>query len=275
MATRHCNRIEGGIRLRLLLVLGAICAGLALAWMVLLPRAVTRYVRSRTGFGIELQSLYVNPFTARVSLRGLVLTNPPAFPRKDFFEVREFRADARLFSLFSSRVVVDDATIDVAAITLVRDERGQLNATLFQQGLTGSRGLAAPAAAPSRTARTARPEPGSGGVAQPARPPREFLIKRLTVTCDRVVVADYTKRRPAVSEVELRFHHVYTNVTSTQQLIAPLAQVLSPIAVALGYMTPETDALLRSASQLLQETGRKTGDTVRGLLEALEKRGNN
>ncbi len=272
MEPTRITRPDGGIRLRLLLILGAIFACLALAWMLLLPQVVTRYVRNRTGFGVEIRSLYVNPFTASVALRGLVITNPPAFPRKDFFEVREFRARARLFSLFASRVVVDDATIDVAAITLVRDERGRLNVTQFRQGLEGS---ATPAASPGGQAGpppAAGPAGASGG---PARPPREFLIKRLTVTCDRVIVADYSKRRPAVNEVNLRFHHVYTNVTSTEQLIAPLAQVLSPIAVALGYITPETDTMLRSAGEALRETGRRTGDAVRGFLESLEKGGKN
>jgi len=264
METSRITCSHGGIRLRLLLILGAICACLALAWMLLLPHAVTRYIRSRTGFGIELRSLYVNPFTATVKLRGLVLTNPPDFPRKDFVEVREFRADARLFSLFSSRVVVDDAEIDVAAITLVKDEHGRLNVAEFRRGLAGSPGPAGTAAAPAGPERSAGP-------AQPARPPREFLIKRLTLTCDRVVIADYSKRRPVINQADLRFHHVYTNVTDTRQLIAPVAEVLSPVAVALGYLTPETESLLRDAGQLLQETGRRTGDAVKGLIEALEK----
>ncbi len=275
MNSAAINRSDGGILLRLLLILGAFFACLALAWMLLLPAMVTRYVRNRTGFGVELRSLYVNPFTATVKLSGLVITNPPAFPRKDFFEVREFRANARLFSLFGSRVVVDDAVIDVAGITLVRDERGRLNVTQFQQGLTGAPGPVESTGSSARPTRAAGPADAAGTPARPARPPREFLIKRLTVTCDRVIVADYTKRRPAVSSVDLRFHHVYTDVTSAQQLIAPLAQVLSPIAVALGYMTPETDTLLRSAGELFRDSGRKAGDAVRGLLEALEKGGRN
>ena len=258
MKTMRIIRLEGGIRLRLLLILGAVAAGLALAWMLFLPSAVARYARSRTGFGIELRSLYVNPFTATVMLKGLVVTNPPDFPRKDFIEVREFQADARLFSLFGQRVVVDDATVDVAAVTLVRDERGRLNATAFRDAL-------ACAPAPGREA-ASRPGP-----AQASSPPRQFLIKRLTLTCDRVVVADYSKRRPAVSDINLHFHHVYTDVTSARQLMAPLPQVLSPVAIALGYLTPETDSLLRSAGQMLQDTGRRTEDAVKAFIESLEK----
>ncbi len=260
MKTTRIIGLDGGIRLRLLLILGAIAACLALAWMLLLPAAVARYARSRTGFGIEIRSLYVNPFTATVRLKGLVVTNPPEFPRRDFVEVREFRANAQLFSLFSRRVVVDDAALDVAAVTLVRNEHGRLNATDLRDALAR-----APAPAPARDAAA------QAGPAQPGRPPRQFLIKHLTLTCDRVVIADYSKRRPAVSDINLRFHHVYTDVTSAQQLIAPLPQVLSPVAVALGYLTPETDSLLRSAGQMLQDTGRRTGDAVKALIESLEK----
>jgi len=255
METTRLARPGGSIRLRFLFSLAVVCACLALAWMLLLPLAVARYVRGHTGFGIEVRSLYVNPFTANVAVRGLVITNPPDFPRKDFFEVREFRADAELFSLFGSRVVVDDAAIDVAGITIVRNGRGLLNVTQFQQGLAGP---PAPAGAP-------------GGTSGPARPPRQFLIKRLTIGCDRVVMADYSRRRPDVREVNLRFHHVYTDVTSPQQLAAPLAQVLSPFAAALGIITPQADSALRSAGGLLKETGRQTGAAVKGFFEALEK----
>ncbi|MFA5056643.1 MAG: hypothetical protein WC485_00895 [Opitutaceae bacterium] len=241
---------RGGIGFKLLFFLALFGAGVALAWMCLLPEAVARLVRARTGFGIEIQSLYANPFTADLEIHGLVVTNPPSFPRKDFVELREFRARARLFSLFSRRPVIDDAVIDVALVCLVKDAHGLINTRVFQAGLLG------PAAGPP---------PGT----KPEE--REFLIKRLQVRLDRLVIADYSRRRPDVREFNLNFNHAYENVTSARQLAVPLGDILSPVAGAIGGILPEAGQALRTAGAAVEETGRKTGEAVKGFFDALEK----
>ncbi|MDD2764597.1 MAG: hypothetical protein PHE83_11545 [Opitutaceae bacterium] len=242
---------RGGIGFKLVFFLALLCAGMALAWMCLLPYAVTRLVRARTGFGIEIRSLYANPFTADLEIRGLVVTNPSSFPRKDFVELREFRARARLFSLCSRRPVIDDAVIDVALICLVKDPHGLINTRAFRDGLIGPASARPPA--------EAKPEE------------RKFLIKRLQVRFDRLMVADYSRRRPDVREFNLNFSHTYENVTSARQLAVPLGDILSPVAGAIGGILPEAGQALRTAGAAVKETGRKTGEAVKGFFEALEK----
>jgi hypothetical protein len=243
---------RGGIGPRLLLFLAIVFACLALGWMLLLPPALVRFVGRRTAFGVELQTFYLNPFTANVALRGLAITNPPGFPRKDFIDIREFRASARLFSLFGPRPVIDDAMLDVASITVVKDARGALNVRAFEEGMAGSpRGQRQPAAAAGQR--------------------NGFLVRRLQVHFDRLVVADYSRPTPAVREFDLNFNHTYENVTSARQLAAPLAVVLIPVADAVGSVLPETGAALRGARDKVTETGRKTGGVVKGFFEALEK----
>lgn len=243
---------RGGIGFRGMLFLAIVFASLALGWMLLLPLALTRFVHERTGFDIEIQTLYLNPFTANVALHGLVITNPPAFPRKDFIDVREFRADARLFSLFGRRPVIDDAVLDVAGISLVKDERGLINAKVFEQGLAGS-------------SRDQRQPPAE------IKKEREFLIRRLQIRFDRLVIADYSGRTPDVREFDLNFSHIYENVTSVTQLTAPLADLLAPVTGAIGSVLPEAGATLRAARDTVRESGRKTGEAVKGFFEALEK----
>ena len=250
MNALHTASRRGGVGFNLMLFLAILFACLAVAWMILLPLAVTRLVQERTGFGIEIQTFYANPFTANLEVRGLVITNPPAFPRKDFIEVREFRADAQLFSLFGHRPVIDNLVVNMTGITLVKDQRGLINTRAFQEGLAG----------PS-------PDPKSPAAA----PAREFLIKRLQVRLDRLVIADYSRRNPDVREFTLNFNHTYENVTSAKQLAAPFADIFAPVASAIGGILPETDAALRAAGGRVKETGRKTGEAVKGLFDALEK----
>lgn len=248
---------RGSIVVRALFYLAVFFALLATTWMILLPSAVTRFVRKRTGFGVEIRSLYVNPFTANVDLQGLVMTNPPAFPRQDFVEVREFRANARLFSLFSQQVVIDDAILNVADVSIVKDRNGLVNTSAFQSGLLGPPASQRPVG-PERPADVKHLE-------------RQYLIKRLQVRFDRLTIADYSKHRPDVREFALNFSHTYVNVTSTRQLAAPLADVVNPIAGAIGNLLPESGAALRTIGDTVKETGRKAGDTVKGFFQTLEK----
>jgi hypothetical protein len=239
----------GGIWLRLLFVLAILCAGLALAWMILLPPALTRFVRGRTGFAMEIQSLYVNPFTGRLALRGLAITNPSTFPNPAFAEVREVRVDWRVSSLLSQRLVIEDVVIDVAGVTLVRDSHGVFNAWLFHDRLAGVPAGPAPA------------RPAAGAPAEAKGRPREFLVKRLQLRCDRLVIADYSKRQPAVRELALNFNHTYENLTSAKQLAAPLVDLLAP----------EAGGALRAAGDAVKESGRKAGEAVKGFFDTLEK----
>jgi hypothetical protein len=251
MNALHTASRRGGIGFNLILFLAILFACLAVAWMILLPFAVTRLVQERSGFGIEIQTFYANPFTANLEVRGLVITNPPAFPRKDFVEVREFRVDAQLFSLFGRRPVIDYMVVNMTGITLVKDQRGLINTRVFQEGLAG-------------------PSPDSPPPPA-AAPAREFLIKRLQVRLDRLVIADYSGRKPDVHEFTLKFSHTYENVTSAKQLAAPFADIFAPVAGAIGGILPEADAALRAAGGRVKETGRKTGEAVKGLFDALEK----
>jgi hypothetical protein len=254
MKASHDSALCGGIRLKLAVVLAILFAALALAWMILLPLAVTKVVRLRTGFDTEIQALYFNPFTANLAVRGLVITNPPSFPAKDFVEIREFRADARLASLFSRRWEIDDAALHVALLAVVRDQRGVVNARLFQHGPAGTAADRPPAAAPPTSDRT-----------------RGFLIRHLEVRIDRLIVADYSKGAPAVREFNLNFRHTYENVTSVQQLAAPLVDSSAGISRALESVLPEIGTTLRSAGDTLKVTGRKAGDALKSIFESLEK----
>lgn len=242
---------HGGIWLKLAVVLAVLSACLALAWMVVLPLAVARLVRARTGCAIEIQTLYANPFTAHLALHGLVITNPPAFPRREFIVIRDLQVDARLRSLFTRRWEIDRAMLDVAGISIVRDQHGLVNVRLLRSGLAG--------ASPDQPPAEARP---AG---------REFLIRHLEVRLDRLVIADYSKRTPVVREFNLNFRHTYENVTSAKQLAEPLASAFAGLGGAVGEVVPEFGAVLRTAGGTLEETGRKAGEAVKGFFESLEK----
>lgn len=245
----------------LLVALAVIFAAAALAWMLFLPAVLTAQLRQRTGFDASVQSLAVNPFTGTVKLKGLVVTNPPTFPVRDFVELREFNADAVVFSLFSDRVVFNSILLDVASVTLVKREDGQSNAGAFQHHLETTDGN-----------RVAPPS---------SRSSRRYLIRRLTVRVDRLVIADHSSRLPRSREYRLGLNQSYTDVTEVKQLLAPAAlQSLAPVAEALNGLVPGDlgvaigDAVkgaTKAGENLLKAAGRKAGEKVKGYFDALEE----
>lgn len=247
------GRDRGGVMFKLLVLLAVLGATGALAWMLFLPAWVAAQLHDRTGFTVELRSLVANPFTGLIDVRGLVLSNPPGFPKGDFVQLREFRLEADLTTLLSDRPVFDAVTLDVARLTLVKQADGRTNAEAFQRAPVAS---AAPAA------------------------PR-FLIRRLDLRFDRLVVADYSGPVPVVREFEVGVKGTYRDVTDLQPLLTPeVWQALAPLGAALDGLVPENlgQAVRRAAkdaantgAERLRAAGQRTGESVKGYLEALEE----
>lgn len=248
---------HGGALFKLLVLLTVIFAFGALAWMAFLPVLVTTQLRAKTGFDASVEQLAVNPLTGRVTLRGLVVTNPPTFPETPFLELREFRANAQVFSLFSDHPVFDSMVVDVANITLVKRSDGATNADAFQRNLQA---------------------PGDGKPRPPSvSPPKQILVRQLHLRIDRLVIADHTGRKPQVREYDLGINQDYTDVTDLNQLIAPkVLQTLAPIAAAVSGLLPgDVGKVLgeaaKSGADAVKEAGRETTVKAKRFFDALEE----
>lgn len=278
--TRQSKR-RGGVFPRLLAFLAVLFAIAALLWMALLPEIVTGQIRSRTGFESTVASLSCNPFTGRLTIRGLVLTNPPAFNTGDFVQLREFRAAGDLLSLWSDRIVLDELVLDVRRLALVRRADGRSNAELFEQNL----GLLAPApVAPASIPSASTPPQAAAASVTVATPVRSFLIRRFVLRFDQLVLADYSGAKPDVREFNLALDQHYENVTAGKQLLVP--DVLKRVAAdnlgpALARVVPgdfgralgdtARDAA-KTGGALLKDAEAQATDLLRGLREKLEEK---
>jgi hypothetical protein len=258
-ARRTFSSSRGGALFKLLVGLAVLFAAGALAWMLFLPAVVTAQLRSRTGFDATVQSLAVNPFTGRVELRGLLITNPPTFPEHEFIELRGFSANAEVFSLLSDRPVFTSLVVDVASVTLVVRPDGQTNATAFQHHLASD----------------------GDGVPRPPSPPQKFLIRHLTLRADRLLIVDHTNSLPVSHEYHLGLNQNYTDVTDLRQLLSPTAlQSLAPVGLALKGLVPGElgdaigDAVKgagKAGTGFFKTVGHKAGEKVKGFFDALEE----
>jgi len=253
-AGHHRHGPRGGI-LGKLLVLGAVLGALAaLAWMLFMPMWATHWLRQRTGFDVSVQSLMVNPFSGRIVARGVAINNPPTFPRSEFLQVREFEAEAEVFSLLGDRPVFTRIKLDIGLVALVKREDGRTNLEVF-------RGYLAPA------------KPGRE---RPAESP-PLRIRRLEVRFDRFLIADHTGRQPVVRDFPLNLERSFDNVTDTRQLMLPASlDQLIALSGAVGGLLPEelaqaVDRALRSGSDLIRELGRGRPVIFGGHADTLEE----
>ncbi len=253
-ATCAASRARGGCGLKLLVLLTVMGAGLALGWMALLPVLFVQAVRERTGFDAEVASLSANPFTGRVSLRGLVLTNPPTFPFRDGLHLRSLEADVEMTSLLGERLVIATLAVDVRQFTWVRRAVGPTNAEAFRANLAG------PVPTPP-----------------PAKSP--VLIKDLRLQLDTLILADYAEAKPRVQTHPLAFDQRFRGVSTPGQLLVPaVLRVLVERNVAGGllpFLPPGFKAQVVEAARGA-ETGRRSetptpAEPFRGFLDKLEE----
>lgn len=235
---------------KLLIGLAVLGGVLAVAWMVLLPSLVVSTVRSKTGFAVKVDSLSVNPFTAKVHVRGLIIENPAGWPESAFLDLRELRADADLWPLLQGKLVADDVTVDIARVTLVRDQQGAMNALVLKDKLSG----------PAEAKPAGPPEQKS--------PPPEFLIRRLNLRFGHLAYIDHSGRKPVRRDYELGLARELRDVDSVADLASPFKGAAFGLVTDLASgLTGESTKLLQDAGTLLKDAKKKAGDTLKGLLE--------
>lgn len=251
-ARKRASR-RGGVVFKLLMLLVIVAAFASLAWMLFLPLVFVERIQERTGFGATVESVVANPFTGRIEMRGLRVTNPPAFPRRAFFELRHFEAQGRIWSFWGERPEFDAMSIHVAEVCLVARENGLTNVDAFRQSAMR----------------------GTGWSGQPERA-RAFLIRELKLKIDRVLVSEPARaggEREIVSPIDQTFR----DVTELEQVLTtPLLRELEPVAVVLAELASgDFGASLRQSARrgadVLKATGDRAGEAARGFFETLEE----
>ncbi|WP_438481876.1 DUF748 domain-containing protein [Oleiharenicola lentus] len=243
---------RGGLLALLLWILGGLVVVSVIVWTLFLPRIVASTIHSKTGFSVQVDDLSVNPFTAKVSISGLVLKNPEGWPSAEFIELRTFRANADLFSLFGDRLVADEVVLDLPQLTLVRNKDGVLNAMAFGDGFKGEE-----------------------SASKEKKPAQQFLIKHLSLKFGKLVYADYSKSAKGdIREYNVELARELENVDSIAKIIDPFkgTMVMGLITDPFKGLFKNSPELLKQLASPIQDVGKATGEALKGLLQSLEKK---
>jgi hypothetical protein len=302
---------RGGALMKLLLFLIIFGGVITAAWIYFLPAILTSTLQKRTGFGVKVTELRFNPFNGKVDLTGFVITNPEGFPRPDFIEVSSFNANAKMKTLFSDRPEFDYAMIDVAYVAFVRDADGVLNAKLFNDRMNpplpapadenaetvkaakanqvtldakvtkGGPVSLKPKPEAKPVEKTVKPASANKDAAvakdtatpeQPVAKPTRFLIRRLDVRLDKVIVADYTTATPKVQEFDRKVYYTFNNISDPKQLLAPFAlKSLESVGAAIRGLIPgEIGKAVGAVTKADEDKSvKKSGDPVEDPLKTI------
>ncbi|MFT3868524.1 MAG: hypothetical protein QM715_08500 [Nibricoccus sp.] len=314
--TKAGNR--GGTLMKLLVFFVVFGCVIAAAWVYFLPVVLASTLQKHTGFRVKITQMAFNPFTARVDLTGLVISNPPGFPRPHFIEVTSFNANAQMQTLFSNHPVFDYARIEVAYVALVRDADGVLNSQLFNDRLNPppraenegdekkklfgkdepvrdasatQGGPVKPKAEPAKTSPAdpkARAKTGETAAKDkksnskeaevvPVEKPMRFTIRRLELSLDRVIVADYMAATPDIREYKCKLHYTFNDFTDPKQLMAPFAfKSLQSVGAAIQGLIPGDigkafGAATQPVDPMLKPKTEQAADPLKTVVEKLEE----
>jgi len=239
---------RGGLLLKVLAALVVVAAIAALAWMLFLPILITDALHERTQFGVAVDSLSADPFTAQMHARGIAIRNPGGFSLSDFAQVRELSVDADMASIFGKKIVINELVIDIAQLTLVKNKDGKSNAELFQERLWGS--------------------------LPPARRSQEYLIRRLMLRFDKLRFLDSSVTPCRVQEYDLHIAQAFENVTNPSQVVLPVlgqATALGNVGGFAGQLGADAREAVRRANEALRDAGKKAGVAIDELIRSFEQ----
>jgi len=240
---------RGGWLIRTILIFAMLGVILVAGWIVLLPGIIVSTIQARTGFIVKVDQLSINPFGGHVEISGAVVENPVGWPTPDFLTLRHFKIDAELRPLLSHRFVADKVIIDVETLSLVRNQQSVLNMDSFLSGMAQSKEV-------------------------PDQPKKEnqkmdFLIRHLVLKFDRLVMADYSSKKPQIKEYNLQLQREMRGVDSVAKLVEPFLGVMLNAPRGLNDAAPSA---LDQTVNSLQQAGRKTGESLKKLFQSLEKK---
>lgn len=276
------GKCRGGALLKLIVFLIILGGVLTAAWILFLPAILTSTLQKRTGFDVKVKRLIYNPFTSRVEMDGLVVSNPLGFPRGDFITVESFYADMDIQSILDKRPVINYMKIHVSNLGLVRNSQGTLNAKLFYDRLVEDRSVDKDDGKRKDSDKKSDSTKDKDKRKEPEKAPApvhmgQYLITELEVKFDHCVVLDYAKRPPMSKEYNLNISQKYEGVITTKQLLQPLAmKSLSSVGSAIEGLIPGSlgravGQMTQPGSDIFAQNPKKAGDPLQNLIDALEE----
>ncbi len=193
-----------------------------------------RMIEQTTGMKADIGSIDIGILRPVVEIRDVELINPPEFPDREAFKLKTVFVRYNRSSLFSDKIELDEVTIDIESVVMVRNEEGKRNIDQLMDAAKADKKSPEPGASKPSGSGSA-PSESSGT----DKPPKDVSIDNLTVRFGDMKVIDHYKKpdQPAVYDIPVNMDRSYQNVTN-----------INDVALYIG-----TEMGLRAAPALIEQ----------------------
>ncbi len=246
--------------LMLVVVLGVV---LYFARNIVARRAVEIAAKEMTGFPLEIGSVDIGLFNGTLEVRDLKLMNPPEFHGGTFVILPLVRVDYVTMSFLSRSPHIKELVVDVAEVDLVKNEKGETNATVLQDRASSIGGGKKPADTSGGT--PSGGTPGGGAPKEEKKTP--YRVDLVKVYVGAVIKRTFSSDgKPSENKINLNVSATYKDITeSTSISKLVMDTVFGQVGAVAGEMIKGVGGAVKGASDTLQKT-------TKGLFDAFKKK---
>ncbi len=177
-----------------------------------IARFAEDYVNQKSHFSLQIGELETDLIRGVIDIRNIQLKNSSAFPDSRFLHINSLKVQWVWSSLFSHRLHLREAVVDIAEFAGVRNRNGAINIETFANSF--------------KEEEKTKNQPEQTPTVQET-PRKEFLIDRLFFQLENVTIADFHEGKHDVKSSRIGLRRVFNNVTDYPQVVVPLAADLS------------------------------------------------
>lgn len=205
---------------------------LALTFNHWIPWMTPYFLRTHSGFQVKMDKSDSNVFTLNFRFYDLQINNGENFPMADFLKIRQFNGDFLVFSLLTSKTIVENFVLDIPELTYVKNARGEVNLASFLGDLFGE-----------KLSLKDGPATGDG---QKKSPHRRIFFRHVQLNLGRLRMMDYTSNPVRIIDQKLNYELSMDDVYA-DQLLDRLAADLKARGLVI-VMNSILNSLLKSES---------------------------
>ena len=168
---------------------------------LVIKMAVESGARMVTGLNLQVGAFRVGILNTVVDIRNLRILNPAGFKDKIMLDMPEIYVRYDLPAIFTGKVHLKEARINMKEFFAVKNEKGQLNLNSLKVVQDQRSGV--------------KPAAQAGGKVP------DIQIDKLRLTIGKVYYKDYSKPgEPRVTEYDVDINEEYTNITDPYSLVS-------------------------------------------------------
>ena len=220
-------------------------------------KAVEVAAKKMTGFPLEIGAVDIGLFSGTFEVRDFKLMNPAEFHGGTFVMIPLVRVDYVTLSFLRGAPHIKELIVNVAEVDLVKNEKGEANATVLQNRAESISGGSSkpPSADTSGTASSAPKE-------ERKMPYRVDLVK---VHIGSVIKRSFSSDgKSSENKITLNVDATYKDINESSSITKLVMDtVFGQLGAVAGEMIKGAGSAVKDAGQTLQKTGKGLFDNLK------------